>query len=150
MTAARAPIRWLARACKLRTEPFAEARMLRVGIALLLALAARDAGAQDPATTPEMPASAERCQLALTSKPSTIPLTVLVVRIRTQQGATAVADRLDLNIAVGMDGAPTTVGIYRSSGNREVDRAAIAWARGARFSTGPFCPERSGVLPMQL
>jgi TonB family protein len=71
------------------------------------------------------------------------------VRERTRNGPEAVAPDMGFNIHVGSEGIPTEVDIVKSSGNRDVDKAARAWVYGFRYNAAN-CVRRTGYLPLVL
>ena len=77
---------------------------------------------------------------SLCSKPSDTPL-ALAIR-KAQQGGTAV-----IQLQYSADGSVTSATLSKSSRNRDLDRAALSWAKQVRLCPGAA---GSGLLPIVM
>jgi len=84
--------------------------------------------------------------ISIASQPSIEPLQSM---LRSQSNLPNVL-RLILHYKIDADGVPIDVSILQSSQNRALDKVAVAWGGGVRFSGAPGCDAREGVLPVVL
>lgn len=108
-----------------------------------------------PPIPPAPPAPPAGCnsRLEIASKP---PLDSIISLIKGLKASTPNSQPMDgdyrpnarIFVSVAPSGVPTNVSISTSSGNREVDRALLAWGRDVRFVPGA-CPA-TAAIPFEL